>query len=420
MQFIDTILWATLAGAIVLGSGSAGLIAADPPPSADKEAQAPSMVVEGRFRPDWASLKAYAYPDWFRDAKFGIWAHWGPQCEPEQGDWYAQHMYQPGHEHYNYHVKTYGHPSKVGFKDVCNAWKAEKWDPDRMMDLYQRAGAKYFVAMANHHDNFDNWNSKYQPWNSVNIGPNKDIVGTWARIAREHGMRFGVTVHAARAWSWYTVAHGGDAEGAMKGVPYDGVLTKADGKGLWWEGYDPADLYGPHGASRTDAAFKAYIRTFENRVIDLMDSYKPDLLYFDDGNLPGSNSGLDMAARYYNANMQWHGGKLEAVLTIKNPPEDCRKAVLLDVEGGTMDSLQALPWQDDTCIGDWHYRRGIKYRSVNDVLQTLVDVVSKNGNMLLNIPVRGDGTLDAQEEKLLEEMAAWMKVNGEGLFSSRP
>lgn len=147
-------------------------------------AEQASTTVPGPFKPDWRSLKQYTFPDWFKDAKLGLWAHWGPQCVPEQGDWYARHMYEPSHEDYQYHLKTYGHPSTFGFKDICNAWKAEKWDPEKMMDLYQRAGAKYFVAMANHHDNFDNWNSKYQPWNSVNIGPKKDIVGTWAKIAR--------------------------------------------------------------------------------------------------------------------------------------------------------------------------------------------------------------------------------------------
>ncbi len=373
-----------------------------------------------QFKPSWESLKAYQYPNWFRDAKFGIWAHWGPQCVPEQGDWYAQHMYQEGHPDYKYHLAAYGHPSKFGFKDICQSWKAEKWDPEKLMDLYQRAGAKYFVAMANHHDNFDNWNSKYQPWNSVNFGPKQDIVGTWSKLARQHNLRFGVTVHAARAWSWYSVAHGADQAGPMKGIPYDGALTKANGQGLWWEGYDPADLYGEHGAARTEAAFRAYGRKFYNRVIDLVDSYQPDLLYFDDGDLPGGNSGLALAAYYYNANQRWHDGKLEAVLTIKNPPSGCRGAVLLDVEGGSMDHLQAFPWQDDTCIGEWHYRRNINYRSVCDVLQTLVDVVSKNGNMLLNIPIRGDGSIDEKETKLLEDLAAWMKVNEAAIFGTRP
>ena len=211
-------------------------------------------IGEGPFKPDWRSLKEYECPEWFRDAKFGIWAHWSPQCEPEEGDWYARHMYEQGSVQYQYHVSHYGHPSVFGYKDVCDAWKAEKWDPEKMIQLYKRAGAKYFVALANHHDGFDCWDSTYQPWNSVRVGPKKDIVGTWAKMARKYGLHFGVSVHSARSWEWFEVAHGSDAAGPMKGVPYDGALTKADGKGKWWEGLDPADLYGPHGAAHARGA----------------------------------------------------------------------------------------------------------------------------------------------------------------------
>ena len=180
-------------------------------------------------------------------------------------------MYKQGSRYYNYHLEHYGHPSQVGYKDVCNLWKAEKWDPEKMIRLYQRAGAKYFVALANHHCNFDCWYSTSQPWNSVNIGPKKDIVGTWAALARQYGLRFGVSVHSARAWDWYEVAHGADTNGPYKGVPYDGALTKVDGVGRWWEGYDPADLYGPHGAARTAAARQAYREKWCQRTEQLVD-----------------------------------------------------------------------------------------------------------------------------------------------------
>jgi alpha-L-fucosidase len=151
--------------------------------------------ISGPFRPYWESLKAYRYPDWFRDAKFGMWAHWSPQCVPEQGDWYARGMYVQGNSQYNHHVKTYGHPSQFGYKDICRLWRAENWNPEELIRLYAKTGAKYFVALGNHHDNFDCWNSKHQPWNCVNVGPKKDIVGTWGRIARAHGLKFGVTYH---------------------------------------------------------------------------------------------------------------------------------------------------------------------------------------------------------------------------------
>jgi len=161
----------------------------------------PQHNPSGLFKPTWDSLKQYQVPDWFRDAKFGIWAHWGPQCQPAMGGWYARDMYFQGSEAYNYHIEKYGHPSRFGFKDVINEWKADKWDPEELVALYKRAGAQYFFGMANHHDNFDMYNSKFQSWNSVNIGPKKDIIKGWAIAAKNNGLRFGVSVHASHAWS---------------------------------------------------------------------------------------------------------------------------------------------------------------------------------------------------------------------------
>ena len=377
-------------------------------------------IAAGPFRPTWESLQQYKCPEWFRDAKFGIWAHWSAQCQPEDGDWYARGIYEEDNSHYKYHVAHYGHPSQVGFKDICNLWKAEKWEPEKLIRLYKRAGAKYFVALANHHCNFDCWDSKYQPWNSVNIGPKKDIVGAWAKAARQSGLRFGVTVHCARSWDWYDVAHGADKHGPLKGVPYDGILRKADGQGTWWEGYDPADLYGPQGAARTAEARQAYIDKWFNRTRDLIDKYDPDLLYFDDGMNPLGEAGMNIFAHFYNANIPRHGGKLEAVLNTKGMPERLLPCLIHDFERGRSNRVEKYPWQTDTCIGEWHYRRGIVYRSVKEVVTELVDIVSKNGNLLLNIPVRGDGTLDEQEVKFLDGVTQWMDVNGEGIFGTRP
>ncbi len=377
-------------------------------------------IAPGKFQPTWESLKQYQCPDWFRDAKFGIWAHWGVQCVPAQGDWYAWHMYRPGDREFQYHLDHYGHPSKFGLKDLCNAWKAEKWDPEKLIRLYKRAGAKYFVAMANHHDNFDNWDSKYQPWNTVNVGPKKDLIGIWAKTARKAGLRFGVTVHNARAWDWLEAANGSDKDGPMKGVPYDGALTKADGKGQWWDGLDPDDLYGPHGAARTPAARKAYEVKWFNRTKDLVDEYRPDLLYFDDIDLPCGEAGMNIAAHYYNASLQWNKGRQEAILNTKRAPSGCRTAILLDIERGQRDTLDPQPWQTDTCIGDWHYKNNIGYREANTIVPMLVDIVSKNGNLLLNIPLKADGMPDAKEVQILEELSQWMEINSECIYGTRP
>jgi len=396
-------------------------------------------TANGAFQPTWESLQNYQCPDWFKDAKFGIWAHWGPQCEPGKGD--ARNMYVEGHPSYKGHLEKYGHPSEFGFKDVCNVWKADQFDPERLIGLYKRAGAQYFVMMGNHHDNFDNWNSKYQPWNSVNVGPKKDLVGLWEQSARKAGLRFGVSIHAARTWEWYEVSQLSDKSGPKAGVPYDGNLTAADGKGKWWEGLDPQDLYAQRHKPSSDPAdrnntnripgeppSKAYCDKFYNRVIDLIDSYKPDLLYFDDTGMPlqkeGAAYGLGIAAHLYNVSMQSHAGRNEAVMNGKKLNALQRKCLVLDIERGKSDRIDPLVWQTDTCIGKWHYRDSIfenhQYKKPAEVIHMLADIVSKNGNLLLSIPVRGNGTLDADEEALLEELAAWMPVNGEAIFGTRP
>src|ERR1035438_4291854 len=157
------------------------------------------------FQPTRASLQSYAVPEWFRDAKFGIWSHWGPPSAIEDGDWYARLMYVEGSEQYRYHLANYGHPSKVGYKDLIGAWHAEKWDPNHLMSLYKNAGAKYFVSMGVHHDNFDLWDSKYTRWNSVNMGPKRDVVGTWRNAALKQGLRFGVSEHLWISYKWFAV-----------------------------------------------------------------------------------------------------------------------------------------------------------------------------------------------------------------------
>lgn len=420
--------------------------------SAGAATLAPAHAAAGApaFAPNWDSLvDGYQTPDWFRDAKFGIWAHWSAQCVPEMGDWYARHMYIQGNWQYEHHLKTYGHPSKVGFMEMQNRWKADQWDPDALLDLYVKAGAKYFVALANHHDNFDNYDSKYHAWNSVRVGPRRDLIGAWSKAARARGLRFGVSNHSAHAWHWFQTAYGYDAEGPLAGQRYDAFrLTKADGSGTWWEGLDPQDLYTgrnivmPEGFRTTRAANAwhdentrywdekaplqnpAFTRQWFLRCRDLIDSYRPDLVYFDNSGLPLGQAGLDIAAHYYNASMAWHGGKLEAVINAKVLPPERRAGVVEDVERGFRENIEPMPWQTDTCLGDWHYNRGLfdnhGYKSATTVIHRLCDIVSKNGNLLLSVPLRGDGTIDSDERKILEDIAAWMGRNGEAIHGTRP
>ena len=407
------------------------------------EADEPMMT--GKFEPTWESLKNYEVPEWYRNAKFGIWAHWGPQCVEGTGDWMARSLYMEGSNAYKHHVEHYGHPSVVGFKDIIPLFKAEHWNPDSLVAFYKQIGAQYFFALGNHHDNFDLWDSKYQPWNSVNMGPKRDILAEWEKAARKQGLPFGVSLHADHAWSWYETSQRHDTIGPKKGIPYDGKLTKADGKGKWWEGYDPQDLYAQNhpmsedswddGAIHRQWAWgngvcmpsQEFVTNFYNRTLDVINRYNPDILYFDVTVLPFypiSDAGLKIAAHLYNHSMATHDGKLEAVLTGKILDEEQRKALVWDVERGAPNEIVADKWQTCTCLGGWHYDQSIydndRYKSAADVVKLLMDVVSKNGNLLLSVPLRADGTFDEKEAKILTEFGEWMNMNKESIYDTHP
>ena len=375
---------------------------------------------KAKYAPTWESLSQRGdAPEWFRDAKLGMWAHWGPQCQPEDGDWYARLMYEDGSKQAQDHRKNYGDPSEFGFKDIIPLWTADNWNPDDIVGKFKKAGARYFVGMANHHDNFDLWNSSHQPWNSVNMGPHKNIIKGWAKAARKQGLPFGVSVHASHAWNFYEPAQA-----------YDGRLTREDGRGKWWEGYDPQDLYQQRHpvseqfcwewqdtVSRPDAAYR---RNFYDRTLELLVTYKPDLVYFDDTVLPFwpiGDEGLKLTAQLYNRNPK-------AVVTGKLLQEEHKSAIVHDVERGVLDGIQPRPWQTCTCLGNWHYDRDLYdrdgYKSAETVARILADVISKNGNLLLSVPIRADGTIDEKEEAILNDLGRWMKTNGEAVYGTRP
>lgn len=402
-------------------------------------------MMKGKFQPTWESLENYQVPEWFRNVKFGIWAHWGPQCVEGSGDWMARSLYMEGSSEYKHHVANYGHPSEFGFKDIIPLWKAENWNPDKLVAFYKKIGAQYFFALGNHHDNMDLWDSKYQPWNSVNMGPKRDILEGWSKAARKHGLYFGVSLHADHAWSWYETSQRHDTKGPKKGIPYDGKLTKADGKGKWWEGYDPQDLYAQNhplsenswdnGTIHAQWAWgngvcmptEQYCTNFYNRTLDVINRYQPDLLYFDVTVLPFypiSDAGLKIATHFYNHSMSTHKGKLEAVLLGKILDENQRKALVWDVERGAPNEIIDQPWQSCSCLGGWHYNTSIYnnngYKSAANVAKLLIDIVSKNGNLLLSVPLRADGTYDEKEEKILNEFGEWMNINKEAIYDTRP
>lgn len=403
------------------------------------------QMQKGKYDATWESLSRYEVPEWFRDAKFGIWAHWGPQCVEGSGDWMARSLYIEGSREYKHHLDNYGHPSEFGFKDILPLFKAEKWDPDYLVGLYKEIGAKYFFALGNHHDNYDLWDSKYQEWNSMNIGPHKDILAGWAQACRKHDMPFGVSLHADHAWSWYETARRYDRNGDKAGVPYDGRITKEDGKGKWWEGLDPQKLYVQNHpesyGSWSDGMIHRqwawgggvavptveYCTNFYDRTLDVINRYNPDLLYFDVTGVPFypiSDAGLKIAAHFYNHNLATKEKGFSAVMFGKILTEQQKSALVWDVERGAPNRINDIPWQTCTCIGGWHYNEEIYrngwYKSAAQVIKILVDVVSKNGNLLLSIPLRADGTFDEKEEEIIKGIGEWLSVNGEAIYSTRP
>lgn len=403
-----------------------------------------------RLPANWSALAgAYRVPDWFRDAKFGIWVHWSAQCVPEAGDWYGRLMYVQGHPMYEHHRKTYGHPADAGFLDVIGRWRVEAWNPAHLIRRYKAAGARYFMALASHHDNLDCFDSAHHAWNTTRVGPRRDIVGIWEKLARAEGLRFGVSNHISHARHWWQTAYGYDAEGPRAGERYDAwTLRKEDGRGKWWEGLDPQELYtgatmAPPLGIRSAKALSdwhdvhsgrwmefappenlAFVNKWLLRQNDLVDRYRPDLVYLDDYGLPFGPVGLEALAHYYSGAIA-RTGSPDVVLTAKLLTPFQRQALVEDVERGWSDRLRSEPWQTCTCIGDWHYNRARflqrSYVPARQVIQRLCDVVSKNGNLLLSIPMRGDGTIDAEEERILDGITRWMALNGEpAIHGSRP
>ena len=406
----------------------------------------PLKVADGPYPADWKGMsRLYTAPAWWRDAKFGAWSHWDPQSMPEQGDWYSRGMYLEGSRQYTYHLQHFGPPSEYGYKDIAHNWKIDRWDPKALMDLYVDMGAKFFMAMGVHHDNFDCWDSTYQPWNSLRVGPKVDIVGTWEKIAREHGIRFGIGFHDTppRTWGQFMpVRYTSDKNGANKGVPYDALQTILDGKGKWWEGMDPVDLYGPvHDAK--DPLHSPYANQFMWRVDDAVKKYHPDVIYFDEH---AGDSQVDMrvhmglgylapqlVANYYNNSLQWNHGKMDVVVNLKGvggrynsfqsspqllPLVD--RSLVKSSEAVIESQIQAYPFQTETSIADWHYKTGQRYLDSLSLVRLLMQNVSRNGTMLLNLTQHGRGDLDAEVIQIARDIGVWLKINGEAIYASRP
>ena len=318
---------------------------------------------------------------------------------------------------YPYHLGAYGHPSEKGFKDVIHEWKAENLDTDALMKYFKSLGAKYFVAMANHHDHFDNFNSTHHPWNSVNVGPKRDIIAEFKKSAEKYGLPFGVSSHDDRYLNWWLPAFGSDSWGEKKGIPYDGHMTKEDGKGKWWEGLDPVDLYGLPPEKRTPEWIEGMKKNWALRHKELAIKYDVDFLWFDGYGFPYGEYGKEVCTAYFNHKLNKYG-KIDGLVAGKFSNEP---STVKDIERGGANEILPVPWQSITTFTHWFYKEDEPSRhNARTVIEMMTDVISKNGNFLLNVELRGDGTIPIEHKLILDEIGQWVNLNKEAIYASKP
>jgi len=361
-----------------------------------------------RYDANWESLNKYTVPEWFRDAKFGIFIHWGVYAVPayggeSYGEWYPYNMYRQGTKVFKHHVETYGPQNKFGYKDFIPMFKAEKFNADQWAKLFKEAGAKYVVPVAEHHDGFAMYKTSLSRWNSFDMGPHRDIIGELAKSIRKEGMIFGLSSHRAEHWFYF----------------YNGRLIDSDVNDPKYQ-----DFYGPAEEGGYDFPNHPMTTEFLNdwllRCTELVDKYHPQLFWFDewiehDGFQPYLKT---FASYYYNHGLQWKKG---VVINYKyNAMPD--SAGVLDIERGKQADIRALPWQSDDAVSynSWGYVNDMHYKSAQYLVDELIDIVSKNGNLLLNIGPKADGTIPEEQQQLLLDIGKWLKVNGEAIYGTRP
>lgn len=373
------------------------------------------------YQPTWDSLAQYRTPGWFRDAKFGIFLHWGVYSVPAFGnEWYSRNMYVPGNPAFEHHVATYGPQTKFGYKDFIPQFRAEHFDPNAWLDLFTRSGAKYIVPVAEHCDGFPMYDSAMTTWDAAKMGPHRDVVGELEKATRAHGLHFGVSSHRAEHWWWY---------GLGRTFPSD--VQDPTNAGLYGPAA-PMSLPGPDG--KTDDSKEpdpnhleqwlppnqAFLDDWLARSTELVDKYHPDFVYFDWWiGQPTFKPGLQQfAAYYYNQSAMRNQ---QPVLTYKDESMPANVATL-DIERGKLDTLRLLPWQTDTSISihSWGYVEHDEYRTAKSLIHQLIDTVSKNGNLLLNVGPKSDGTIPEEARTVLLQIGDWLHINGESIYNTRP
>jgi alpha-L-fucosidase len=409
-----------------------------------------AIETNGPFQPTWTSIAANVpgngTPAWLRQAKFGIWFHYGPQANLQSGDWSAQHMYQPGAAAYTFHTNNFGYDATNGYKDVIRAWSPTNYSPAGLAQLYYNAGARFVLVQGVHHDNFDNWNSRYNPWNMMNFGAKRDTMAEWANALRSLGMHMGVAFHHEYSW-WFTQSDfDSDSTGPFAGVPYDAV-TATNSAGTWWQNYDTRRLYNQNiqkyqGVVNTGTSYfnpssgiftndldycHWYATQWALRILDVVENYDPDFIYTDgnstqpfSGYATGTGYKCDamerVIAHFYNRTLERHG-QLDTLAVVKFHNGD---HIGTTFEGGYSSTIKEdQPWFAEMAIGDWFWKPGISYDNGGTIVWRLLEAISRDGAMMVNIPNRPDGSLDSGATNMLVGVGQWMAIHSEGVYGSR-
>jgi alpha-L-fucosidase len=366
-----------------------------------------------RYEPTWESLKQYSAPQWYMDAKFGIFIHWGLYSVPAFGnEWYPRNMYIKGTPEFEHHVKTYGPQDKFGYKDFIPMFKAEKFDPAAWATLFRKAGARYVMPVAEHHDGFAMYDCSLSRWNSVKMGPKRDIVGELAAAVRKEGMVFGLSSH--RAEHWFFMNGGRSFKSDMQDPQYEDFYGPA------WAYPDVQDSEAWRSLDWIPRPHAKHLEDWLARTCELVDKYQPQVVWFDwwIEQTVFQPYLQRFAAYYYNRGLEWGKG---VAINYKNKPFPVEAAVY-DIERGQLAGTNPHFWQTDTSISknSWGYVSQQDYKTAESLVGDLVDIVSKNGTLLLNIGPRPDGTIPEEEEKILLEIGEWLAVNGEAIYDTRP